>query len=203
MEGKVVHHGRQLRHWPGNRETVQRQGARVVITGRDQQTLDEAKRVIGGDVAVPSDTSKLTEIDKLLAEVQEKFGKILFVNAGVAKFAPVEAVTEEFFDSVTDIIFKGAYFTIHKTLALLSYNAAIRLKASVAANIGMPDASVYAASKAALITLARNLSAELVGRGIRVTVVSPARSRRRSSGAWDCRPKLSKRQRRVLRRSCR
>src|SRR5258706_6267285 len=99
------------------------QGARVVITGRNQQRLDEAKRAIdGGVMAIRSDTSSVTEIDKLFAEVQEKFGKIdvLFVNAGVGKFAPVEAVTEDFFDSIMDINFKGAYFTIQKALPLLS-----------------------------------------------------------------------------------
>jgi NAD(P)-dependent dehydrogenase (short-subunit alcohol dehydrogenase family) len=152
------------------------QGARVVITGREQKTLDEAKRAIGGDVlAVRSDTSNLTDIDKLFNVVKEKFGKIdvLFLNAGIGKFAPVEAVTEEVFDSIMNINFKGAYFTIQKALPLLNDNASIVLNASIAANIGMPNSSVYAASKAALITLARTLSAELVGRGIRVNVVSP------------------------------
>jgi NAD(P)-dependent dehydrogenase (short-subunit alcohol dehydrogenase family) len=152
------------------------QGARVVITGRDQQTLDEAKREIGGDVlAVRSDASSLTDIDKLFAAVEEKFGHIdvLFVNAGVGKFAPVEAVTEESFDSIMDINFKGAYFTIQKALPFLNDNASIILNASIVAHIGMPNSSVYAASKAALITLARTLSAELVGRGIRVNAISP------------------------------
>ena len=152
------------------------QGARIVITGRDQKTLDEAKREIGGDVlAVRSDTSNLTEIDKLFNVVKETFGKIdvLFVNAGVGRFVPVEAVTEEVFDSIMNINFKGAYFTIQKALPLLNDNASIVLNASIVANIGMPNSSVYAASKAALITLARTLSAELVGRGIRVNVVSP------------------------------
>src|SRR5713101_1783357 len=152
------------------------QGARVVITGRDQQTLDEAKRELGGEVlAVRSDASSLTDIDKLFAVVKEKFGRIdvLFINAGVGKFVPVEAVTEELFDSIMDINFKGAYFTIQKTLPLLNDNASIVLNASINAYIGMPNSSVYAASKAALITLARTLSAELVARGIRVNVVSP------------------------------
>jgi NAD(P)-dependent dehydrogenase (short-subunit alcohol dehydrogenase family) len=152
------------------------QGARVVITGRDQQTLDEAKRALGGDVlAVRSETSSLTEIDKLFTAINEKFGKIdvLFVNAGVGKFAPVEAVTEEFFDSIMDVNFKGAYFTIQKALPFLNDNASIVLNGSISANIGMPNSSVYAASKAALITLARTLSAELVARRIRVNVVSP------------------------------
>jgi NAD(P)-dependent dehydrogenase (short-subunit alcohol dehydrogenase family) len=152
------------------------QGARVVITGRDQQTLDEAKREIGGDVlALRSDTSRLTDIDKLFAAVKEEFGHIdvLFINAGIGKFAPVEAVTEEEFDSIMDINFKGAYFTIQRALPFLNDNASIVLNTSIAAHIGMPNSSVYAASKAALITLARTLSAELVGRGIRVNAVSP------------------------------
>ena len=152
------------------------QGAQVVITGRDQQTLDQAVREIGGDVlAVRSDASSLTEIDKLFAAVKEKFGHIdvLFVNAGVGKFAPVEAVTEEMFDSIMDINFKGAYFTIQKALPFLNDNASIVLNTSIVAHIGMPNSSVYAASKGALITLARTLSAELVGRGIRVNAASP------------------------------
>ena len=154
----------------------QQQGAKVVITGRDQKTLDEAKQELGHDVlAVRSDTSRLADIDKLFAVVREKLGTIdvLFINAGVGKFLPLESVTEEFFDSIMDINFKGAYFTIQKALPLLNDNASIVLNASINAYIGMPNTSVYAASKAALITLARTLSAELVDRGIRVNVVSP------------------------------
>jgi len=152
------------------------QGAQVVITGRDQQTLDEAKQEIGGDVlALRSDTSNLAEIENLFAAIKETLGKIdvLFVNAGIGKFAPVEAVTEELFDSIMDTNFKGAYFTIQKALPLLNDNASIILNTSINAHIGMPNSSVYAASKAALITLARTLSAELVGRGIRVNAISP------------------------------
>jgi len=152
------------------------QGAQVIITGRDQQTLDAAKQEIGGNVvAVRSDTSSLTEIDKLFATVKEEFGHVdvLFVNAGIGKFAPVDAVTEEFFDSIMDINFKGAYFTIQKALPLLNDNASIILNTSILANIGMPNTSVYAASKAALMTLARTLSAELISRGIRVNAVTP------------------------------
>ena len=152
------------------------QGAQVVITGRDQETLDEARREISGQVlAVRSDTSNLSEIDKLFATVREEFGHIdvLFVNAGVGRFEPVGDVTEESFDSVMDTNFKGAYFTIQKALPLLSDNASIILNTSINAHIGMPNTSVYAASKAALLTLARTLSAELVSRGIRVNAISP------------------------------
>jgi NAD(P)-dependent dehydrogenase (short-subunit alcohol dehydrogenase family) len=98
---------------------------------------------------------------------------VLFVNAGVGKFLPIESVDEDFFDNIMDINFKGAYFTIQKALPLLNDNASIILNTSINAHIGMPNTSVYAASKAALITLARTLSAELVGRGIRVNAVSP------------------------------
>src|SRR5205085_315754 len=128
------------------------QGARVIITGRDQQTLDAAAREIGGDVlAVRADASSLAEIDELFAAVKERFGKIdvLFVNAGIGKFAPLEAVTEELFDQIMDINFKGAYFTIQKALPLLNDNASIILNTSINAHIGMPNTSVYAASKAA------------------------------------------------------
>ncbi len=152
------------------------EGARVVITGRDTKTLDDARSVLGdGVLAVRSDTSKLVEIDKLFKEIEEKVGNIdvLFVNAGVGKFVPLEDVTEEFFDWTMDINFKGAFFTIQKALPLLNKNASIILNASINAYIGLPNSSVYAASKAALITLARTLSAELVDRGIRVNVVSP------------------------------
>jgi NAD(P)-dependent dehydrogenase (short-subunit alcohol dehydrogenase family) len=152
------------------------QGAQVVITGRDQQTLNDAEREIGGDIlAIRSDASSLTEIDKLFAAVRERFSHIdvLFVNAGVGKFAPIEAVTEELFDGIMDINFKGAYFTIQKALPLLNDNASIILNTSINAHIGMPNSSVYAASKAGLITLARTLSAELVDRGIRVNAISP------------------------------
>jgi NAD(P)-dependent dehydrogenase (short-subunit alcohol dehydrogenase family) len=157
-------------------QVFSQEGARLVISGRDQKTLDEAARELGGEVlAVRADASSLAEMDKLFSAVKERFGKIdvLFVNAGVGKFAPLDAVTEELFDQVMDINFKGAYFTIKKALPLLNDNASIILNSSITAHIGLPDSSVYAASKAALLTLARTLSAELLGRGIRVNAVSP------------------------------
>jgi NAD(P)-dependent dehydrogenase (short-subunit alcohol dehydrogenase family) len=152
------------------------QGARVAISGRDLETLESARKEIGSDVlAVRADTARLGDIDNLFATVKNEFGNIdvLFINAGIALFAPVENVTEEFFDRIMDINFKGAYFTIQKALPLLNDNASIVLNSSISAHIGMPNSSVYAASKAALMTLARTLSAELVGRGIRVNAVSP------------------------------
>lgn len=153
-----------------------REGARVVITGRDARTLAEAAREIGGDVlALRSDASSLADIDELFDAVRERYGRVdvLFVNAGVGKFAAVEDTEEELFDQIMDINFKGAYFTVKKALPLLSEGASVVLNTSVVAHVGFPGASVYSASKAALLSLVRTLSADLVGRGIRVNAVSP------------------------------
>ena len=97
------------------------QGARIVVSGRDQKTLDEAARQLGPDaLAVRADVAKLAEIDKLFAAVKTRFGRIdvLFVNAGIGKFSPFEAVSEELYDAVLDVKLKGAYFTIQKALPL-------------------------------------------------------------------------------------
>ena len=152
------------------------EGAKVVISGRDQKTLDEAVKTIGGDVvAVRSDVSKLADLDKLYKTVAEKFGKIdvLFANAGIAKFAPVTDSTEALFDETFDINVKGVYFTIQKALPLLNDGASIIINSSVASESGLSGGSIYSATKAAVRSFARTLTAELVGRGIRINVVSP------------------------------
>src|ERR1700739_2594991 len=155
---------------------LQEEGARVAISGRSKKTLDEAVRTIGnGVVAVKSDVAKLPDIDKLYAEVSRKLGKIdvLFVNAGVAKFAPLAETPESLFDENFDINIKGAYFTIQKALPFLKDGASIILNTSVAGRTGNPGTSAYSATKAALRSLARTTTRELVGRGIRVNTVAP------------------------------
>jgi NAD(P)-dependent dehydrogenase (short-subunit alcohol dehydrogenase family) len=155
---------------------MQEEGARVAISGRNKQTLDEAVRTIGnGVVAVQADVAKPRELEKLYAEVNEKLGKIdvLFVNAGVAKFAPLAETSESLFDEEFNINVKGAYFTIQKALPLLNDGASIVLNTSVADQKGNPGSSAYSATKAALRSLARTAAAELVGRGIRVNAVAP------------------------------
>lgn len=152
------------------------EGAQVVISGRDQKTLDEAVENIGdGAVAVRADVSKLGDLDKLYKIVADKFGKIdvLFANAGIAKFAPVADSGEALFDEQFDVNVKGVYFTIQKALPLLNDGASIIINSSVVNETGMANGSVYAATKAAVRSFARTLTAELVGRGIRVNVVSP------------------------------
>jgi NAD(P)-dependent dehydrogenase (short-subunit alcohol dehydrogenase family) len=155
---------------------LQEEGAKVAIAGRSRKTLDDAVRAIGnGVVAVQADVAKLTELDKLYAEVSKKLGKIdvLFVNAGVAKFAPLAETSESLYDENFDINIKGAYFTIQKALPFLNDGASIILNTSVAGSTGNPGASAYSATKAALRSLARTAAAELVGRGIRVNTVAP------------------------------
>jgi NAD(P)-dependent dehydrogenase (short-subunit alcohol dehydrogenase family) len=152
------------------------EGARVAITGRDRDTLEAAKRSIGNDMlAVQSDTADLRAIDTLFATIHEKFGAldILFANAGVASIMPVENTSEDAFDRIFDVNVKGLFFTVQKALPLLRNGASIILNGSVATSTGRAGLSVYAASKAAVRTFARNFSAEFVSRGVRVNVVSP------------------------------
>jgi NAD(P)-dependent dehydrogenase (short-subunit alcohol dehydrogenase family) len=155
---------------------LQEEGARVAISGRSKKTLDEAVKTIGnGVVAVQADVANLTDVDKLYAEVSTKLGKVdvLFVNAGVAKFAPLAETSESTYDEQFDVNIKGAYFTIQKALPLLNDGASIILNTSVADSKGNVGASAYSATKAALRSLARTAAAELVGRGIRVNAVAP------------------------------
>jgi NAD(P)-dependent dehydrogenase (short-subunit alcohol dehydrogenase family) len=152
------------------------EGARVAISGRNQKTLDEALKILGdGVLAVQADTAKLGETEKFLTKVVQKFGKIdvLFVNAGVAKFAPLTETPESLFDEQFDINIKGAYFTIQKAVPHLNDGASIILNTSVAGTTGTPGTSAYSATKAALRSLARTAAAELVERGIRVNTVAP------------------------------
>ena len=155
---------------------LQQEGARVAISGRNKTTLDEAARTIGdGVLAIRADVAKLADLDRLYGEVSHKLGNIdvLFVNAGIAKNAPLAETSENVFDEQFDINIKGAYFTIQKALPFLNDGASIILNTSVVDNRGTPGTSAYAATKAALRSLARTAAAELAGRSIRVNTVAP------------------------------
>jgi NAD(P)-dependent dehydrogenase (short-subunit alcohol dehydrogenase family) len=152
------------------------EGARVAITGRDAKSLEAAQREIGNDgLVLQSDAGDLKAIDALFAAIKEQFGAldVLFANAGIGDNGPVESVTEEDFDRVFAVNVKGVFFTVQKALPLLRKGASVILNSSIAPHTGRPGLSLYAASKAAVRTLARNFSAELASRGIRVNVVSP------------------------------
>jgi NAD(P)-dependent dehydrogenase (short-subunit alcohol dehydrogenase family) len=152
------------------------EGARVAIVGRSQSTLDEAARTLAGNiVTVQADVAKLSDLDRTFSNVSQKLGKIdvLFVNAGVAKFAPMTATTEALYDENFSINTRGAYFTIQKAIPFLNAGASIILNSSVANKTGLAGASSYAATKAALRSFARTVATELADKGIRVNVVSP------------------------------
>ncbi|GAB4509295.1 MAG: SDR family oxidoreductase [Anaerolineae bacterium] len=149
------------------------QGATVIITGRDQARLDEAAQALGVS-AIQADVRDTAALEQAFEQVKAEHGglDILFVNAGIAKMGPVEAMTEAVFDEVMDINFKGAYFTIQKALPIMREGGTIILNGSVNATVGFANASVYSASKAAVHSLARTLSAELAGRKIRVNTLN-------------------------------
>jgi NAD(P)-dependent dehydrogenase (short-subunit alcohol dehydrogenase family) len=154
------------------------EGAQVVVTGRDQTRLDAVvDELDGGDgvLAVRGDVASLTDLDALTAVIRDRHGRldVVFANAGVASFQPNGDITEAEFDRVVDINFKGVFFTIQKTLPLLSDHAAIVINASWTLHRGLVGASLYAATKAAVHNLAHTLAAELAPRGVRVNSVSP------------------------------
>ena len=126
-------------------------------------------------MAVRADVSRLADLDKLFARAKERFGAIdvLFVNAGGGKLLPFEQITEAIYEEVMGSNFKGAFFTVQKALPLLRDGAAIVMNTSVVDQIGLPNLSLYSASKAALRSLTRTLATELLGRRIRVNAVAP------------------------------
>lgn len=152
-----------------------KEGARAVFTGRDQSTLDKAAAQLGKNViAVRNDAGSVADGINLANLLQQQGVRLdaLFINAGVARLAPFEATEEEMWDLSFNANVKGPYFLIKALLPLLNTGAAIVLNGSINAHIGMPNTSVYAANKAALISLAKTLSSELLSRGVRVNVIS-------------------------------
>lgn len=152
------------------------EGARVAITGTSADKLAAAKAQLGGDVlTIQADAGDVAAQRAIADTVAKEFGKLdaLVVNAGVADFRPIEAFDAEGFDRSFAVNVKGPYFLIQALLPILANPASIVFNGSINARIGMPNSSVYAATKAALISLARTVSGELIGRGIRANVVSP------------------------------
>lgn len=151
------------------------EGAYLFITGRRQRELDAAVKAIGSNVTgVQGDVAKLADLDRLYAAVKAK-GKlnIVFANAGIAEFAPLDKVTEDHFDRLFDINVKGALFTVQKALPLLKEGRSIILNGSVAGVKGTPAFGVYGATKAALRSFARTWTSDLKDRRIRANVLGP------------------------------
>jgi NAD(P)-dependent dehydrogenase (short-subunit alcohol dehydrogenase family) len=153
------------------------EGARIVIVGRNAETVARSAAELGASAhGVVADTSRLADLDRMIAATREFGGgrlDVVFANAGVGTFGPLDATTEAMWDTTFDINVKGVYFTVQKAVALMDQGGAIVLNASVAAGKGNVGSSVYAASKAAVRSFGRTIANELVERGIRVNVVSP------------------------------
>lgn len=156
-------------------EAFAREGAKVIITGRDSKTLTETAASAKAVMAVRADVTDIDATRRLMRRIGDAYGRIdvLFVNAGIGAFVPMEQVTEEFFDQIMAVNLKGPYFVVQQALPLLRPGAAVILTSSIGHCKGIPGNSVYAASKAGLRALARNFGVELVARGIRVNCFSP------------------------------
>ena len=152
------------------------EGAYVFITSRRERELAAAVKEIGSNVTgVQGDVSNLGDLDRLFAQIKREKGRldIVFANAGVAKYAPLDKITEELYDSIFSINVKGLLFTVQKALPLLPNGASIILNASIVASKGLPANSVYSATKAAVRSFARTWTTDLKDRRIRVNAVSP------------------------------
>ena len=153
------------------------EGAQVIVTGRNPETLAQARAALPTATVLAADAASVSESERLVADVVKQHGRIdvLFLNAGIALFAPIEASDEEFFDRQMNTNFKGAYFLLRAALPHLSAGASVIANATIASVVGMPNASVYAASKAALTAGLRSLVSEagIQAKGIRVNVIHP------------------------------
>ena len=152
------------------------QGAKVAITGRNKASIDAAVTAVGNDaIGIVSDVAELKNIDAQYTQIADKLGKIdvLVVNAGIYVAGPTADFTEDMFDQVSDVNFKGAFFSIQRALPFLNDGASIIITGSAAGVKGFATLAAYSATKAAVRSLARSFSAELVDRRIRVNVLSP------------------------------
>ena len=152
------------------------EGARVAVTGVSVATLESARRLLGADTLVlSSDAASIPAQRELAKTVGQAFGQldILVLNAGIVDMRPLGNWDEAAFDRSFGINFKGPFFLLQELLPLFANPASIVLTSSINAHIGMPNTSIYGATKAALLSLSKTLSGELIGRGIRVNAVSP------------------------------
>ncbi|HTT20839.1 MAG TPA: SDR family oxidoreductase [Candidatus Sulfotelmatobacter sp.] len=152
-----------------------REGARVAITGRNPKALEATRKELGDKLlAITSDASDAAGQKNVAETIREEFGRldILFLNAGIVEMAPLGAWDESMFDRSFNTNFKGPFFLIQSLLPVFNNPASIVLMTSINSHIGMPNSSVYGATKGALLSLARTLSGELISRGVRVNAIS-------------------------------
>lgn len=152
------------------------EGARVIVTGVNPDSIAKAQAELGSEVPVlRADSASVAAQKELAQTVKDRFGQldVAFLNAGVSVWLPIEEWTEEMFDSSFDVNVKGPYFLLQSLLPVFANPASVVLTTSVSAHAGADRSSVYAATKAAFLNMSKTLSTELLGRGIRVNAVSP------------------------------
>ncbi len=152
------------------------EGAKVVIFGRNQQTVDQAVETLGEDaLGVVGDVTRTEDLQRLAEITRQRFGgvDVLFANAGVGIFAPIEQISEADFDAQYNINVKGVFFAVQALLPIMNDGASVILTGSAVHEKGVATGSLYFSSKAAVRSLARALAAELAPRGIRVNTLSP------------------------------
>ena len=155
---------------------LQAQGARVIVTGRNPETLAAARTALGtGAVVLASDSASLTDAQGLGAAVQKHAAKLdgVFLNAGIGQFGPIEAMTPKHFDDMFNVNVRGVYFQLQSLLPVLANPSSVVLNASVVAQLGFPTTSIYSATKAAVVSLGKSLAVELAPRGVRINTISP------------------------------
>jgi NAD(P)-dependent dehydrogenase (short-subunit alcohol dehydrogenase family) len=153
-----------------------REGAHVYITGRRQSELEKATREIGRNVtAVSGDVADLDDLDALYRKIaaDERRIDIIFASAGFVEWGYLPTATPEHFDKTFNTNVRGAFFTAQKALPLMNDGGSIILVSSCVRNMGIPQYTAYAATKAALRSFARTWAAELKDRRIRVNTLSP------------------------------
>jgi NAD(P)-dependent dehydrogenase (short-subunit alcohol dehydrogenase family) len=152
-----------------------REGARVAITARDTESLDAARKGLEGEVlTIASDMGDVGGQRKVAETIRQAFGTldVLFLNAGIVEMRPLENWDESGFDRSFNINFKGPFFLLQALLPIFNKPASVVLMTSINSHIGMPNSSVYGATKGALLSLARTLSGELIARGIRFNAIT-------------------------------
>lgn len=152
------------------------EGAYVYITGRRQKELDEAVKLIGGNVkGIQGDVTSFSDLDRLYDTIKKEKGSldVLFANAGIGAVCPLDKVTEDHFNKTFDVNVKGLLFTVQKALPILKDGASIILTSSIASCKAFDNFSVYCATKAAVRSFARCWTLELEKRKIRVNALSP------------------------------
>lgn len=153
-----------------------KEGAEVFITGRDKQTLTAALKELGPKAKMAvSDSGNLKDIAALAETIKKEFGHLdaAFINAGIAHFVPLEELTEKHFDDTFNTNVKGPLFLVQKIAPLFKNGGSIILNGSVVAQKGFPSTTVYSATKAAVVNMAKTLSADLLSKNIRVNTLSP------------------------------